>query len=260
MPAPGRSRRPIFLIALGAVAVGAIGLGVFFFGGDAPAPPSLGSPSPGSSLASSAGPTPAASAEPASASPSGGATEVPAGIEGAWAVDTSVGSFADFSGTWVGFRVDEVLDGVGSTQAVGRTPGVSGALTIAGTTLTEVRIEADMTRIVSDRSRRDGAIQRTLETGSFPRATFELAAPIELGPNAAAGEVVTATAAGRLTVHGVTRDVVVALEARLLDGRIQVVGTTPFAFADYGMSAPQAPIVLSVSDTGTIEFQVFFAR
>ncbi len=41
---------------------------------------------------------------------------------------------------------------------------------------------------------------------------------------------------------------------------IVVVGSIPFTFGDYGMSAPRAPIVLSVSDGGTIEFQLFFTR
>jgi len=45
-----------------------------------------------------------------------------------WAVDTTVGEFSyeDSTGTFVGFRVDEELSGLGSTTAVGRTPDVSG--------------------------------------------------------------------------------------------------------------------------------------
>jgi polyisoprenoid-binding protein YceI len=182
-------------------------------------------------------------------------------VAGDWTIDTAVGSFSDFSGTWVGFRVDEVLgNGIGSTQAVGRTPGVSGTLTIEGTTLVAVSIEADLTRIVSDRTRRDDAIQRTLETGRFPAAMFELDAPLELGPEAETGGIISVTASGRMTIHGVTRAVTATLEARLVEGRIQVVGTAPFAFAEYDMTAPTAPIVLSVSQTGTLEFQLFFAR
>ena len=71
------------------------------------------------------------------------------GIAGAWAVDTSVGefSFEDSTGTFVGYRVNEELSGIGSTTAVGRTPEVSGTMTIDGTTLTAANIEADMTRV-----------------------------------------------------------------------------------------------------------------
>jgi hypothetical protein len=58
----------------------------------------------------------------------------------------------------------------------------------------------------------------------------------------------------------VTHEVPVNLEARLVNGVIVVVGSMPFTFADYGMSAPRAPTVLSVSDGGTIEFQLFFTK
>ena len=46
------------------------------------------------------------------------------GIAGTWTVDTSIGefSFEDSTGTFVGFRVQEELCGIGSTTAVGRTP------------------------------------------------------------------------------------------------------------------------------------------
>ena len=63
-----------------------------------------------------------------------------------------------------------------------------------------------------------------------------------------------------MTIHNVTRQVSVTLQAQLRDGVIAVVGSTPFSFSDYNMTAPAAPVVLSVSDSGTIEFQLFFTR
>ena len=45
------------------------------------------------------------------------------GVSGLWTVNTSIGEFSyeDSTGTFVGFRVDEELAGIGSTTAVGRT-------------------------------------------------------------------------------------------------------------------------------------------
>jgi len=43
------------------------------------------------------------------------------GIDGTWTVDTEIGDFEDFSGSWVGFRVAEVLERFGDAEAVGRT-------------------------------------------------------------------------------------------------------------------------------------------
>ena len=45
------------------------------------------------------------------------------GLDGTWTVDPSVGSFSDFSGSFVGYRVEEELANVGAATAVGRTPG-----------------------------------------------------------------------------------------------------------------------------------------
>jgi len=69
----------------------------------------------------------------------------------------------------------------------------------------------------------------------------------------------TVTAPGSLTIHGVTNDESIELQARLV-GDVIVVGETDVTFSDYGVTMPRAPIVLSVSDAGTIEFQLFFTQ
>ncbi|MCJ7437189.1 MAG: hypothetical protein MUP97_05455, partial [Acidimicrobiia bacterium] len=66
-------------------------------------------------------------------------------LSGTWTVDTSVGSFDDFSSAFVGRRVNEELAGVGAQTAFGRTPDVSGTVVIDGTTASKVDIEADLT-------------------------------------------------------------------------------------------------------------------
>ena len=137
-----------------------------------------------------------------------------AGLAGDWTVDTSVGqfSFEDSTGTFVGFRVSEDLSRIGSTTAVGRTPAVTGTMSIDGSTLTAANIEADMTALTTN----------------------------------------------NLTVHGVTKSVEIPLEAQLTGDTIVVVGSLPVMFSDYGITAPTAPIVLSVDDHGTMELQLFF--
>ena len=69
------------------------------------------------------------------------ATGAGSDISGIWAVDTSIGTFTledTTTATFVGYRVDEVLNSIGSTTAVGRTPEVSGSITLDGTTLVAV--------------------------------------------------------------------------------------------------------------------------
>jgi polyisoprenoid-binding protein YceI len=236
-------RRRLLRWSLGALAVIVIASGAFvwwFFRGDAPDAVSIGN------AVAQVQDTQAASA----------------GVAGTWSVDTSVGEFSyeDSTGTFVGFRVDEELSRIGSATAVGRTPDVTGTLEIDGTTVTRVTIEADMTAITTNESRRDDKVQSALDTGEFPTATLVLTEPIELGSAAADGEPVSTTATGELTIHGVTKTVTIPIDAQLVDDNIVVVGSLDIVFADYGVSVPTAPMVLSAEDHGVVELQLFFAR
>ena len=148
-------------------------------------------------------------------------------IEGTWTVDTTVGSFDDFTSTWAGYRIDEELAGFGANTAAGRTPDVSGDLVVDGTEVTTVSVEVDMTTLVSDDERRDGQMTgRGLQTDTFPTATFGSTAPIDFGELPADGETVPFTAEGDLTLHGVTQTVMVDLEATLVGDLVTVVGST----------------------------------
>lgn len=185
------------------------------------------------------------------------------GIGGTWAVDTSVGDFTvedTTTATFVGFRVEEVLSSIGSTTAVGRTPDVTGTITIEGTTLTAAEISGDLTSIVSDESRREDSIQRSLNTSANPDATFVLTEAIDLGSAAAEGEAIAVVATGELTINGVTHQVEVDLDAQLIDGMILVTGSSDVAFSDYDIAAPTSPAVLSVEDNAIVEIQLWLSR
>lgn len=192
------------------------------------------------------------------ATPSGALSDV----DGTWTVDTTIGefSFQEATSTFVGFRVAEELRGVGAVEAVGRTPDVSGSIEIAGTTMTTGSFTAELATLTTDRSRRDGAVRRALDTANFPDARFELGAPVDFGSAPNASESLSVTAAGELTIKGITQPVQFDLEAQLVDGVIVVVGRIPVVFADFGVSVPSAPVVLSAADNGVIEVQLFFTR
>jgi polyisoprenoid-binding protein YceI len=183
------------------------------------------------------------------------------GVDGDWAVDTSLGSFDDFSGTWAGYRVEEELAGIGSATAVGRTPDVSGTMTIADGEVSAVDVEVDMTTLQSDNGQRDGQLgSRGLESDTFPTATFSLTSPISLPEGAGESGPVTAEATGDLTIHGVTREVTIELEAEVTEGSAAVVGQAPVKLTDYDIEAPTGFRVLSINDDATFEFQIFFTR
>ena len=185
----------------------------------------------------------------------------PASLDGAWSVDQDAGDFTDFSSSFAGFRVREELAGIGAKTAVGRTPDVTGSLTVEGTSIPATEIEVDMTTLETDSDRRDNAIRnQAIETSRFPTATFVLTEPIELGEVPDEGEPVTVDAVGDLTLHGVTREVTFPLEAEVNGDTITVTGALQVRFADYDIEKPTAAIVLSVDDKGIIEVQLFFTK
>jgi polyisoprenoid-binding protein YceI len=265
-------RRVALLGALGvvlAIAVAAFAVWFVWFSSKAPgaatidtavgaleSPAVSGSASTAGASASTAG----ASAGNSGGAASSGATGSTTGVDGTWTVDPSVGSFADYSSAWAGFRVKEVLQQIGDSEAVGRTPDVTGDLTIVGTTLQTGKLTVDLSTIKSDQSRRDPAIQRALETGSFPTATFELTKPVDFGSIPASGKTVSVDATGTLTIHGTAKEITIPLQAQVVNGEIAVVGSAPLTFTDFGITMPTAPVVVSVENNGTIEFQLFFKR
>jgi polyisoprenoid-binding protein YceI len=258
---PSWLRLVLIVVAVAVLAAAAAGAWYLFLRPPAPAEVALGA-------VPTAAPTDDATEAPASEAPASAESAAPAasaavavGLDGTWTVDPSIGSFDDFSGSFVGYRVTEELVGIGTSTAVGRTPDVTGSLTLAGSTITDASFEADLTTLQSDSGMRDGQLGRQgLETDTYPTATFVLAEPIELDAMPDDGETVEATAVGDLTLHGVTQQVEIPLEARLTDGVVTVVGSLPVAFGDYGMTAPESMRVLSIDENGTMEFQLQFTQ
>jgi len=169
---------------------------------------------------------------------------------------------ADSSGTWTvsdgsyaGYRVDEVLRGENVT-VTGRTEDVTGQVTIAEDEVTEANIEVKVATIATDSGSRDGYFRdNAIEAEQFPTATFELTEPAALEDGATEVQLV-----GDLTVHGETKSVTVDAEVGG-DGTnaLQVVGSVPITFADFGVEAPNLGFV-SVEDTGSVEFSLDLAK
>jgi polyisoprenoid-binding protein YceI len=183
-------------------------------------------------------------------------------VEGTWTIDPSIGSFDDFSGTYAGYRMEEELASIGATTAVGRTPDVTGDITIEDGQVTAGTFEVDMTTLQSDKDMRDNAIRgRGLETDAFPTATFEITEPVQLPEGiATAGGSVPFVATGDLTLHGVTKEVTVDFDAEVANGTIAIVGQAPIVLADYEIEPPTNAVALSIKDEGTLEFQVFLTQ
>lgn len=169
-------------------------------------------------------------------------------------------------GTWkvaapsqAGYRAREVLFGQ-SVTAVGRTEAVTGEMTIQGTTVSTASFAVDLTKVTSDSDKRDGQFRgRIMRTSQFPTAQFVLASPIDVGPLPADKTETTVRARGTLTIKGTTNDVSFKLKARRNGTNIEVNGTIPIKFADYGIDNPSGGPA-QVGDDGEVEVLLVFTR
>jgi polyisoprenoid-binding protein YceI len=258
--APGRRRRWPLLRRLAVIVtlpvlLAAFALWWFLLGHDTPSAVSLDQALSG--IEASA-PTTAATGATAT-DPSTPAAAAASPTDGTWKIDRTITN-AQGTGSFAGFRIDEVLVGVGSTTAVGRTTTVDGSITASGSTLTAAHVSVGLTDITTNDSRRNDAVQRALSTSRYPEATFVLTRPVDVGSIPTSGQKIDVAATGDLTIKGVTQTVTIDLQAQLQGDVLVVVGSAPVVLADYGVTAPTAPVVASVADHGTFEFQLYFKK
>jgi polyisoprenoid-binding protein YceI len=200
-----------------------------FFNGSAPAALSLSSPT---ASATSGGGSPAA-------------TTTTTSVAGTWTVG---------SGSTVGYRVNEVLLGQ-STTAVGRSQSVTGHITIQGTTVSAATFSVPMATVVSDKSQRNAQFDgRIMDVSSYPTGTFTLTKPIALGTLPAVGVIKSYSATGNLTLHGHTRSVTFTLNAERTATTVEIQGSIPVLFSDWGISNPSIGGFVTTQDNGLLEF------
>ena len=163
------------------------------------------------------------------------------------------------SDSFVGYRVREKLAFLPApNDAVGRADAVEGMMRISGLSIESVDVTADLRDLESDRDMRDRRLRELgLETDRFPEARFELTEPIAFDARPDAGRQIERSAAGRLTLHGVTRDVTVPLQAQWSGERIEVIGSLEVEFADYDIEQIRLNQV-TTEDHGTMEFRLVF--
>jgi polyisoprenoid-binding protein YceI len=235
------------LVALALLVVGGTWLYIHVIEGPAPAPLSLKPAAP--SAAASASPSSVVASTPAAGSSTG--TAPASAVTGTWRVG---------SGSIAGYRVNEVLAGQDNV-AVGRTSTISGTMTIRGTTVTAASFTVQMATITSDQSQRDAQFDgRIMDTATYPTGTLTLTAPIALGSLPADGVIRIYQATGNLTLHGRTKAVTFSLHAERTSAGIEVSGSIPILFANWGIGNPSFGSFVTTQNHGELEFLIRFAR
>jgi deazaflavin-dependent oxidoreductase (nitroreductase family) len=221
----GRSRRRRWALATGALVVVAM-IAAVMIGATRPGPPPLALPS--------------------------SAADAPVGpLDGHWTV--SEGSIA-------GFRIDQVVLGL-RADVVGRTGEVTGGVDVADGRLVGATMTVDLTTLEVN-GKVPEQVATSLGTAADPTATASLAHPVALPERLAAGTSPVAwTVDGTLEMHGVARDVTIALEARRNGPAIEVAGSIPVVLSDWNVRGPAGYGWLgSLDDRGVAEFSLVLRR
>lgn len=189
--------------------------------------------------------TGAPSAAATSASPDAGEATASADQDGTWTVG---------SGSYAGYRLDEVLNGADVT-VTGRTEDVSGSLSVADDQLTAADLTLQVDTITTDSNRRDQYFRTSaIDTSQFPEASFTLTEPVDVSATLEGGNQ-TFPIKGDLTLNGQTVSVKANVQGAFSDGEAQLVGQIPMTWEEFGVEAPNLGFV-AVEDTGFIEFSL----
>lgn len=190
------------------------------------------------------------SAEPPLTLPASTASAAVGSPDGTWKV--APGSIA-------AYRIQQTVLGM-SGDVVGRTNVLTGTVVVSGDEVTSGTFAVDLSSVTAGGK---GVPQfgMSLETERYPIATFSLARPITLGPAFAQGGTLSSVATGQLTMHGRSRLVTARISERRDGSALEVLGSIPVAFSDWGIKGPPGYGFLgSLGDHGEAEFLLILHR
>jgi polyisoprenoid-binding protein YceI len=118
-----------------------------------------------------------------------------------------------------------------------------------------------VTKLASDKERRDGFVQRRLlETEKHPTVVLVPTAVRGLtGPLPTSGSK-TFQIVGNLTIKGVTKPTTWNVTAQFQGGRITGTAVSDLTFSEFGLEKPSVPVVLSLADQFKLEYSFTLAQ
>lgn len=242
-------KKPIVLVAVLAV----VGLGAYLaynniFATEADEEFSLDSATTGSTAQSGASD---GGADARSVDGAGGGSEGLAALSGTWTVDPT---------SEAGYRIIEDTP-TGEKVVTGRTNSVTGSVTVGAGELTATDVVVDLTGVASDQSLRDTAFRDSImKTSEFPTATFRQRDAVAIPSTRSAAEPTSVDVAGTLEMRGSEQPATSTIEAVTDGDTITVVGKIDVQLADFGIDPPTIPGLVTVRDTGTIEFKLVLTK
>ncbi len=129
-----------------------------------------------------------------------------------------------------------------NNDAVGTTHSVQGSFKIRTSVsplVAAMNITVDLRTLQSDQSRRDHYIQQnTLQTDTYPSATFVSVSTQSLPASYSDGQTVHFQLVGNLTLHGTTNKEVFDVQAKVVGTTITGTATSTIYMTDFGIQPP----------------------
>lgn len=124
----------------------------------------------------------------------------------------------------------------------------------AGTKAAAVRVSIPVASVVSEHDRMDRIMRDALKASANPNISFEMTTASLLESS---GDTFVVRSNGKLTIAGVTREVVLDVTVqRAGDRRYIVTGKAPIRMTDYGIKPPVAMMgTLKTGDAVTVSFR-----
>ncbi len=129
-----------------------------------------------------------------------------------------------------------------NNDAVGTTHSVQGSFKIrtgASPLVAAMNLTVDLRTLQSDSSRRDNYIQQnTLQTDTYPYATFVSVSTQGLPASYSDGQTVHFQIVGNLTMHGTTNKEVFDVQGKVVGNTITGTATSTIYMTDFGIQPP----------------------
>jgi polyisoprenoid-binding protein YceI len=142
------------------------------------------------------------------------------------------------------------------TTAVGTTNAVEGQFQFTADDQPSgqvTKITVDLRTLTSDSTMRDNRIRsQWLESDTYPFAEFVSTGAQNLPASYTAGQEVSFTLLGNLTIHGITRPATFDVTGTLEGNTVKGTATTTLKMTDFGFEPPSVAGILTVEDNVTV--------
>ena len=145
-------------------------------------------------------------------------------------------------------------------EFTGKTTKVTGAIRLGHPdrlTEAEACVRVDAASLDTGNGTRDDIMRKEhLETATFPTADFLLRSLVGATPRPGGWEIV---AKGTLSLHGVTREILLPIRARQEGDSVRLTGDIPLKMTDYRIRIPKF-LFFTVEDQVVVSFDVTARR